>query len=135
MRQQAITHGARARDQNQSIALDPKGNEAIRIFQPGESVAWEFQIFNACKDRDQKPNVTVESRIFRDGTEMVRSEPVPVIFPPNVPADHMAASGQLTLSSRFGPGDYALQVVVTDNLAKKKNSIVFQSIDFSVASP
>ena len=135
MRQQGTIPAAQTPDPNQSIALDPKGNEAIRIFQPGERVAWEFQIFNARTGNDQKPNVTVETRIFRDGTEIIRSEPVPVAFPANVLADHMAASGRLTLSSRFPPGDYALQVVVTDNLAKKKNAFAFQSIDFSIASP
>ena len=120
---------------NMTVALDPKGNEAIRIFQPGEKIDWEFQIFNARKGADQKPNVTVETRIFREGSEIVRSEPVPVWFPDNLPPDRLAASGRMRLGPRFVPGDYALQIVVTDNLAKKKNAMAAQSIDFAVASP
>ena len=135
MRQQTPTASAQTNDTNQSIALDPKGNEAIRIFTPGEKVGWEFQIFNARKGTDQKPHVTVETRIFRDGSEVARSGPVPVSFPDNVPSDHLAASGKMLISQRFVPGDYALQVVVTDNLVRKKNAIAFQSIDFTVASP
>ena len=125
----------RAPGTNMTVALDPKGNEAIRIFQPGEKIGWEFQIFNARKGSDQKPNLTVETRIFREGSEIARSEPVPVSFPDNLPPDRLAASGRMMLGPRFVPGDYALQVVVTDNLAKRKTAMAAQSIDFAVASP
>ena len=74
-----------AANSSQSIALDPKGNEAIRIFKPGEKVGWEFQIFNARKGPSEKPDVAVETRIFREGSEVVRTEPVPVSFPDNTP--------------------------------------------------
>jgi VWFA-related protein len=133
MNQQMAPSTSQSSNSTQSVAFDPKGNEAIRIFKPGENIGWQFQIFNARKGSDQMPNVSVETRIFREGTEMARSEPMPVPFPANTAPDHLAASGKLLLSSKFVPGDYALQVIVTDNLAKKKNSVVFQSVDFSVA--
>ncbi|HYM77254.1 MAG TPA: VWA domain-containing protein [Candidatus Dormibacteraeota bacterium] len=132
MKQQDAAPGKQSAYATQSVALDPKGNEAIRIFKPGENVGWEFQIFNAHKGPSEKPDVTVETRIFREGSEIARSEPVPVSFPNNVPLTQLAASGKMVLSSKFLPGDYALQVVVTDNLAKKKNAIASQSIDFTV---
>jgi len=116
-------------------ALDPKGNEAIRIFQPGEKIKWAFQILNARKGADQQPNVSVETRFFHDGNEILRSEPLPVRWPDNVAATRLAASGRLTLGAKFPPGDYALQIVVTDNLAKKKHKMASQWIDFEVESP
>ena len=131
----AEPHPGAAAGSNMSVAPDPKGNEAIRIFKPGEKIGWEFQIFNARQGADQKPNLSVETRLFRDGAEIVRSEPVPVVFPDSVSPDHLAASGGMRLSSRFVPGDYALQVVVTDNLAKKKHAIAFQSVDFAIEAP
>lgn len=135
MRQQQLPPAVGTQDTTQSVALDPKGNEAIRIFKPGEKVSWEFQILNARKGSDQKPNVTVETRIFREGSEIARSEPMPVSFPDNVSPDRLAATGRLMLGPRFVPGDYALQVVVIDNLAKKKNAMAFQSTDFAIAAP
>ena len=36
---------------------------------------------------------------------------------------------------KFVPGEYALQVVVTDNLAKRKYATASQWIDFEVDSP
>jgi len=40
----------------------------------------------------------------------------------------------LILGPEFVPGDYALQVVVTDNLAKRKNALAVRSIEFAVSS-
>ena len=134
MRQRSANVPASMTDAAQSVATDPKANEAVRIFKPGEQVGWEFQIFNARKGADKKPNLTVETRIFREGSQIARSEPVPVFFPDNLPPNRLGASGRMVLGPKFIPGDYALQVVVTDNLAKKKNATAYQSIDFSVAN-
>jgi len=134
MRQRSANVPASTADAAQSVATDPKANEAIRIFKPGEQVGWEFQIFNARKGADKKPSLTVETRIFREGIEIVGSEPVPVSFPDNLPPNRLGASGRMVLGPKFIPGDYALQVVVTDNLVKKKNATAYQSIDFSVAN-
>lgn len=134
MKQQEATPGAlRATESAESVALDPQGNEAIRIFKPGQRVHWDFQIFNARKGPSQKPDVTVETRIFREGSEVMHSEPVPVSFPDDLPPNRLAASGRMVLGPKFLPGDYALQVIVTDNLAKRKNAVAFQSIDFEVS--
>lgn len=120
---------------NQAAAPDPKGNEAIRIFQPGEKITWAFQILNARKGSDQQPNVMVETRLFRAGNEVYHSELLPVRWPNDTAVDRLAASGQLQLGPKFAPGDYALQVVVIDNLAKKKYAMASQWIDFEVESP
>ncbi|HET6176463.1 MAG TPA: VWA domain-containing protein [Candidatus Sulfotelmatobacter sp.] len=130
--QEPETAAASASGATESPAADPNGNEAVRIFKTGERVSWAFQIFNAHKGNDQQPEVTVETRLFRDGNEIGRSEPLPVRFPGNVPANRLAANGQLLLSPKFVPGDYALQVVVTDTLAKKKYSMASQWIDFGI---
>jgi hypothetical protein len=41
-------------------------------------------------------------------------------------------AGQLQLGSKMEPGEYAMQIVVTDKLAKEKFRTVAQSIDFEV---
>ena len=121
---------------SQSAALDPKGNEAVRIFKPGEQIAWGFQILNARKHKDQQqPNVAVETRLFQDGKEIYHNDPVPIGWPADTASDQLAASGGMRLGEKFAPGDYTLQVVVTDNEAKKKYAMASQWIDFDVVSP
>jgi hypothetical protein len=41
------------------------------------------------------------------------------------------AGGRLQLT-QLTPGDYALQVIVTDKLASEKNRVAAQSMDFEV---
>ena len=42
------------------------------------------------------------------------------------------AEGALTIGRNLAPGDYILQIIVTDNLAKGKNQMVTQWMDFEV---
>jgi hypothetical protein len=44
----------------------------------------------------------------------------------------LVAFGRLPMDARFPPGDYLLQVVVTDAPAKEKNRIATQWIDFEI---
>ena len=135
LRQENAGSATAAAGEDSQAALDPKGNEAIRIFQPGEKIKWAFQILNAKRGSDRQPNVTVETRFFREGDEILRSEPLPVHWPDSVTLDRLAATGQMKLGTKFPPGDYALQIVVRDNLAKKKHAMAAQWIDFEVESP
>ena len=40
--------------------------------------------------------------------------------------------GQLSLGAKLAPGEYVMQVLVTDKLAKEKASVAMQAIDFEV---
>jgi hypothetical protein len=46
--------------------------------------------------------------------------------------DRLAAGGRLSLGRDVAPGEYVLQVIVTDKLAKNKFSTVTQSMDFEI---
>jgi len=45
---------------------------------------------------------------------------------------HLVAGGRLQLGAKMAPGDYVLQVIVTDKLAKEKYNIATQWQDFVV---
>lgn len=118
-----------------SPALDAKGNEAIRIFKPGEKVGWFYQIFNAKSGADQHASLNVQVRLFRDGLQVIESEPAVARLPQNSAAGYLSASGHMLIGPKLTPGDYALQLVVTDNLARKKHASASQWIDFAVETP
>jgi hypothetical protein len=44
----------------------------------------------------------------------------------------LQASGALQLGSNIAPGDYVLQVIVTDALADQKHSVATQWMDFQI---
>jgi hypothetical protein len=119
---------------SQAAALDPRGNEAIRIFSPGEKIAWYFQVFNARSGTDGRSDLKVQVRLFRDGSEVMHSEAASVHLPEIQPGNQLVSSGHMLLGSNLAPGDYALQLLVTDNLARR-NPTASQWIDFQVQSP
>ena len=42
------------------------------------------------------------------------------------------SAGQLQLGAKMEPGEYAMQIVITDKLAKERYRTVAQSIDFEI---
>ena len=44
----------------------------------------------------------------------------------------LVVSSAALLLTQLAPGDYALQVIVTDKLASEKNRVAAQSMDFEV---
>jgi hypothetical protein len=47
----------------------------------------------------------------------------------------LVMSGELTLGADMVPGDYALEVTVTDKLAPQQHSVESQWIDFEITPP
>ncbi len=109
-------------------------SEAIRIFKPGDTIRWYYEVFNAKGGPDQRTNLKVQVRVFRDGSQMMQSTPAPASFLQNPSTRYVATSGHMVLGPRFTPGDYALQVIVKDELAKR-HSTAWQWIGFEVQNP
>jgi VWFA-related protein len=111
---------------------NPLGSPAVRSFQPGAEVLYAFQILNARLDANQKPQLEVETRIFRDGVQINESKPRPVAASQQGDAAHLLSAGEIRLGDKIQPGDYVLQVVVTDKLADEKYNVASQWMDFEV---
>lgn len=118
----------------QTTALEPRGNEAIRIFKPGDTIGWYYQVLNAKRGGDHQASLEVQVRLFRAGSEITRTEPATAHLPQDRTGKRLATSGHMFLTPKFEPGDYALQLVVTDTLARKY-STTSQWIDFAVENP
>jgi len=111
---------------------DPNGTPAVRIFKPGAVLAYGYWILNAQADSSRKADLTVQTRLFRDGQEVYPGSPKPL---PAAPADdptRLVGGGRMQLGANIQPGDYVLQVVVTDKLAKEKYQVATQSMDFEI---
>jgi len=111
---------------------DPNGTPAVRIFKPGAVLAYGYWILNAQADSSRKADLTVQTRLFRDGQEVYPGSPKPL---PAAPADdptRLVGGGRMQLGANIQHGDYVLQVVVTDKLAKEKYQVATQSMDFEI---
>jgi hypothetical protein len=105
---------------------------ATRIFKRGSILIYNYAIYNARTAPAQGVKLQTYVRLFREGKLIYQSEPVPVNTAGQADLAHIEDRGVMTIGSNLAPGDYVLQLVTTDALAREKNQIAAQSIDFEV---
>ncbi len=107
------------------------GTAAVRVFKPGTPIAWAYQILNAKNDKDQKPKLQMQIRLYHEGREIYARKPSEMAVAASGSSKRMIAADQLKLN-QLPPGYYVLQVAVKDLLAEEKDQMAVQSIDFEV---
>jgi VWFA-related protein len=107
-------------------SAEPVANgPAVRQFHEGSAVTFAYSIYNARRSTE----LSTQLQLFRDG--------VNVFTGPAVAIDH-AGQEPLTnvlkfeLGSKFAPGHYICQIIVTDLSDKKKPGVASQWIDFEI---
>ena len=78
------------------------------------------------------PNLVLQAKLFRDG-KVVKADAETALDPTN--KDNLGRSlitNVMRLTPDLEPGDYYLQVVITDKAAKNKKSAVSQWVDFEI---
>jgi len=71
-------------------------------------------------------------RLFRNGEQIFAGNELPVNLQNQPDLKRLGAAGALQLGTNMLPGEYALQIVVTDLLAKEKRRVALQWIDFEI---
>ncbi len=79
------------------------------------------------------PQLTSQTRIFLDGKLIYTGEIVPLAVAGQADLQRITGGSRILLGSDFPMGEYILQIIVTDNLAKEKQRTATQWIDFEVA--
>ena len=119
------------------IILNPKGvgdkSPAVRRFEVGDEVTFAMEIYNARVDPGtHHPNLEESIQLYR-GAQQVLAFNRP--FGDGEPSEskRLSLAGTLRLGPELEPGDYALEITVTDKLARKKYATASQWIDFEIA--
>ncbi len=111
----------------------PRGNPAVRTFHPGQQMLYVYQVLNPRLARDsRRPVVETQTRVFHNGRAVFASPPQPLDAPTQGDLTRLVAGGHLKLGNSMKPGEYVLQVLVTDRTSRKPRQIT-QWIDFQVA--
>jgi hypothetical protein len=108
---------------------DPEATEAVRRFRLGTVAAYGFVVYNA-KAEDGPPKITSQIRVFRDGQLVVSGKPRLVEPGTQTDMKRLISGGTLRFGPEMEPGDYVLQVAVSDAQAKPKERTATQWIDF-----
>ncbi|HYY99639.1 MAG TPA: VWA domain-containing protein, partial [Pyrinomonadaceae bacterium] len=106
---------------------------ALRRFRRGAMVGYGFYIYGARLDpASQRPRLTTELRLFRDGRPVFTGKALPFDAAGQADTKRLVAGGSFRLGTDLPPGDYVLQLVVTDLLADEPRRTSASWIDFEI---
>jgi hypothetical protein len=110
-----------------------QASAAVRQFKPGTIIEYVFLIYNAKLDKaSSRPQIITQVKLFRDGKEIFSGKEIPYDSSGQIDLQRLPSGGALQLAGNMEPGEYVLQVIVTDALADKKHRIVTQWMDFQI---
>ena len=106
---------------------------AIRQFKPNTIIAYSYTLYNAVVDKTtNQPSLTVRINLYREGKIVTEGKAQPAQIEAQADMTRINDYGYLRLNREVQPGEYVLQVIVTDLLAKKTDQVATQWIDFEV---
>ena len=127
---QMTAEPARASAETAISPVNDPSDPAVRRFRPGAVLVYNYQVYNAATDASSgRARLTEQVRLFRNGAEVLSGDAGPLEIDPA----RGWAEGGMRLAPDAKPGEYVLQIIVTDPSAKDKNARqASQWIDFEV---
>lgn len=118
-------------------ASDPGLSPAVRRLRHGVLLDYGYAVYNAKLDKATgQPRLTTQVRLFKDGQLVFAGGVTPLDVTGQKDMKRLGAGGRLQVGTELAPGDYVLQVVVTDEVAKGKKQdgrgTATQWVDFEV---
>lgn len=122
-------NSAQTTSQNQTnLMMDT----ALRRFKRGTVLSYSTEIYNNKLDKNQKPQLQTQIRIFRDGKLVLNGKPNPFLPDGQTNSTKIIFAGAIGLGNEMKPGDYVLQIVITDILGKAKHKLATQWVQFEL---
>ncbi|MBA2524508.1 MAG: VWA domain-containing protein [Pyrinomonadaceae bacterium] len=119
--------------EDQGDEMDLTASAAVRHFQRGYVIEYGFSIYNAQIEKASgKPSIQFQVRLFRNGQPVFTGKEIPLDLSNQPDLKRLRVGAAIQLGAEMAPGEYVLQVVVTDLLAKEKRRVVSQWIDFEI---
>jgi VWFA-related protein len=110
-----------------------KGGLAVRRFNQGTSLIFAYAVYNARLDgATHLPKLSTQTRVFRDGRAIFSGDATPIDLAGQTDLQRIASASRLQLGAQLTPGEYVLQIIVTDSSGKEKPRVVTRWIDFEV---
>jgi hypothetical protein len=116
---------------SRTVPVDPReaarGSGALRRLRSGDTLYFEFYVYNAAFDEAGASDVVLQAQILAGENVMAASKPQAIVFPAREGPPAPQANG-MSLEG-LPAGSYELRVVVTD---LKANATVIRSAEFAV---
>jgi hypothetical protein len=112
---------------------DIQSGPAVRRLRQGMMLDYRYIIYNA-QGADSTANTAVQTQmiLLRDGKPVFTGRVLPLDLSKQPNPKRVNAGGRLRIGPELVPGDYVLQVVVTNTTDPKKPRTATQWIDFEI---
>jgi hypothetical protein len=110
-------------------------NMTIRSFKTGTVLTYGTWIYNARLNATQKPQLQAQIRLFRGKDLVYSNKSAPLDITNQADMKRVGFTGALSLGKVLPEGDYILQLIVIDTLAKGKSAVIAKTIDFEIVKP
>lgn len=110
---------------------DPLIDTSLRRFRKGTVLNYGFTIFNA-RIGVGRPDLTSQIKLFLDGEQIFEGQQQPVAIPAQAEPKSVPFTSSLLLGRPLAPGEYILQITITDKQAKEKRNTVHQFVQFEI---
>jgi len=128
-----VPGASRGDDEGMVEEQNSNAGAAIRQFTSGLVLVYGFAIYNAQIEKATgKPRLQTQLRLFRNGQQVFAGKETALDVNNQADLKRLEAAGAIQLGSELAPGEYQLQVVVTDPVAKEKYRVAAQWIDFEI---
>jgi len=110
-----------------------EADPAVRRLRAGMELRYDFHIYNARLDpATGRPRLQVQVRLFREGQPAYEGKVANFETTQQDDLKRLVAGGAVKLNRAAAPGQYGIQVVVTDLLAEGNRRTATQWTDFEI---
>ncbi|MBL8203345.1 MAG: VWA domain-containing protein [Blastocatellia bacterium] len=111
-----------------------QASPVLRRMRRGMVLNYGYAVYNARLATGQRPQLTTQVKLFCDGKEVFTGKEAALAEPQPPNTKRILAGGAIDLGANLKPGEYILQVVVNDLLAKEKQRTVTQWMNFEIVN-
>ncbi len=119
---QKVRAGGSRDDSERSVLLDT----TLRQYKRGTILRYDYAIYNPEKGRELESQM----RLIKDGKIVYEEKPTAVKTAGQTDLQRISAAGAFSLGTNLEPGNYVLQIIVTDKINAKK--FATQYIEFEI---
>jgi VWFA-related protein len=107
-------------------------NTALRQFRSGSALFYNATFYGAKLDAGKRPQIKTQVKIYRDGKEIFAEPETDYVPAPGDDLKRLPFRGAVRFTNGLPPGQYILQIIVSDFLAKEKNRVRTAWTDFEI---
>lgn len=107
---------------------------ALRKFRRGSVLLYALDVYNAGRKKNDPVDLLMRTRLVRDGKIVYEGDDAPVKGAAETPSGAVPVMGAMNLPDTLEPGEYALQVIITDATRKNEDRFAYAFVEFELTA-